>query len=310
MLTDISIFKKRNFFKFADEYSVKATQDYRPSTIRNYKSASKKFHDFIGSDYIDTKRINLDMLNKFEDYLTNTCHNAPNTIAETFKIFAKLLSGAYRFYKLNEAGNPFNEFKFTRKQTSREYLEPDELKKIVELTIKSGTIASMVRDIFVVECYTGLRISDILNLRWKNYSGNTLSLKMRKTKKPIIIPLCEIAQRTVEKHKGLFDKDEEFIFKLINAGPNSSPEELDRAIATGTVVVNTNLKRIAKKAGINKNISSHTGRHTFATLLINQGAGIYEVKELLGHSDVKVTQIYTHLINTKRVSTIALLNTI
>ncbi len=310
MLTDISIFKKRDFFKFAATYSLKIDQEYRPSTIRNYRATCKKLYQFVGENYLDTKKIDLDFLYDFENFLITQCHNSPNTIAENFKILSILISKAYHKFKLKETDNPFLNFKCSRKQTTREYLEPEELKKIIDLPLKETSIASMVRDIFIIECYTGLRISDILNLRWKNYSGKTISLKMQKTKKPIVIPLSEVALQTIELHRGIFDDDNDFIFKLINAEPNASQNELDKAIASGTVVVNTNLKRIAKKVGINKNISSHTGRHTFATLLISQGAGIYEVKELLGHSDVKLTQIYTHLLNKKKVSTIALLNTI
>ena len=54
------------------------------------------------------------------------------------------------------------------------------------------------------------------------------------------------------------------------------------------------------RAGINKKITFHCGRHTFATMLISKGASIYEVKELLGHRDVKVTQVYAHLLDDRK----------
>lgn len=67
---------------------------------------------------------------------------------------------------------------------------------------------------------------------------------------------------------------------------------------------------MAQCAGISKKVSTHVGRHTFATLLMSKGASIYEVKELLGHRDVKVTQVYTHLLDTRKQELVTMLDVV
>ena len=83
--------------------------------------------------------------------------------------------------------------------------------------------------------------------------------------------------------------------------------ELERRLITATARVNLMIKAVAKRAGVHKNISTHVGRHTFATMLINKGASIYEIKELLGHQDIKVTQVYTHLAGHRKQELVQLL---
>ena len=80
----------------------------------------------------------------------------------------------------------------------------------------------------------------------------------------------------------------------------SSKQDALNAISSATAVINKQLKRVATKAGIEKNITTHVGRHTFATLLLTKGAGIYDVQELLGHHDVKVTQVYANMVDSRR----------
>ena len=80
------------------------------------------------------------------------------------------------------------------------------------------------------------------------------------------------------------------------------------AISSATAIINRRLKAIAIKAKIVKNISTHVGRHTFATNLITEGVDIYVVKELLGHQDLKITQIYAKVVDSKKAEAIKKLN--
>lgn len=80
------------------------------------------------------------------------------------------------------------------------------------------------------------------------------------------------------------------------------------AISSATAIINKQLKRIAEKVGIEKNISTHTARHSYATALLTSDIPLPVIKEMLGHSDIKVTQIYTKVVDSKKKEVVNCLN--
>lgn len=140
-----------------------------------------------------------------------------------------------------------------------------------------------VKAAFMFSCFTGLRISDIETLRWEDIKDGDgrkyISITMKKTGEPITVPVIAEAENWLPVKQG-----NGIVFRL----PKRSNIWL-------------NLKKWAALAGIEKNVSFHTARHTFATLLITSGADLYAVSKLLGHSDIKVTQIYAKLVDSRKV---------
>mgnify|MGYP001515478440 FL=1 len=80
------------------------------------------------------------------------------------------------------------------------------------------------------------------------------------------------------------------------------------AISSATAIINKQLKRIAEKVGIEKNISTHVGRHSYATALLTSDIPLPVIKEMLGHSDIKVTQIYAKVVDSKKNEVVNCLN--
>lgn len=138
---------------------------------------------------------------------------------------------------------------------------------------------------------TGLRVSELINLKFSNINLEEGFLKvLGKGSKERIIPFGnkakEFIQIYIRKRKPRSDEEDSiFISRL---GRKISRVEFWRQ-----------LKNIAKKAGISKNITPHTLRHSFASHLLSGGADIRFVQEMLGHSSISTTQIYTHLDNNK-----------
>ena len=170
------------------------------------------------------------------------------------------------------------------------------LERLMALDVKAESPAAVARDIFFVECRTGLRISDLLLLKWESCQNNMIRLRMQKTQRWIEVPMSTQVRCVLEKYRTLFSQEEDYVFPLM-AGPVDEANDfsISRKVVSATVTVNQQVKRLAARAGLEKCISTHVGRHTFATSLLSKGASIYEIKELLGHCDVKVTQIYAHL---------------
>ena len=130
---------------------------------------------------------------------------------------------------------------------------------------------------------TGLRISDIKRLTWNEIKNDRLILKQTKTKNFTYIPLASDALELLKKEVNIIDLATNLIFNL--------PQKW---------WINQILKEWCEKAGIKKDISFHTSRHTFATMTLTYGADLYTVSSLLDHKDIKTTQVYAKIIDKKK----------
>ena len=141
----------------------------------------------------------------------------------------------------------------------------------------------IIRKAFLFACFTGLRLSDIETLSWKNIqtiSGTMTIVKNQiKTGYEIRIPLNQEALAFLEPQR--FINSYDMVFPL-----------------PSRTAISKILHRWAAASGIEKNVTFHTSRHTFATLAITAGVEIYTVSKLCGHRSVRTTEIYTHIIDT------------
>lgn len=234
--------------------------------------------------------INTDFCRRFILYLANL--NNEHTTKNTRKLKAITTHSYFTIFStaLNTAvereiipANPANKLTKTDKKpikppdSNRCYLTIEEVKKMV----KAECHDPQVKNAFLFACFTGLRISDIKKLTWKDIitvNGNKyIGITMKKTLNPLGIKLSKQAMRWMPKN------DNEKVFKL----------PIDSAISR-------NIQNWAKKAGIEKHVTFHTSRHTFATMMLTLGADIYTVSKLLGHKSLRVTQIYADVVSDKK----------
>jgi integrase len=189
---------------------------------------------------------------------------------------------------LDERANPFTDFEIVKRgQTQREYLTFDELQRLN----KAECADYDTKRAFLFACYTGLRISDIRALTWKDVQNNRIEIKMQKTDDVLYVDLNDSAQDLL----GFRCK------QASDASVFTLPEEK----RLGRVLL-----RWAKNAAIEKHVTFHVARHTFATLLLTSGTDIYTASKLLGHKDVKVTQIYAKIVDEKKKAAINSLPTL
>lgn len=190
--------------------------------------------------------------------------------------------------------NPFYELdlkeKIHKTPSNREYLTVKEVKALAE----APTGSPITKQTFLFCCFTGLRHSDMAALRWqdiqKTDAGEIINLpSMQKTKHPVIIPLGIQAKNWLPERNGA-----EPDAKVFPDAPTIGCA--DRA-----------LKHMAKKAGINKTISFHCSRHTFATLALTASGDIFTTSKILGHSNVHTTEIYAEVINEKKLAAVKLM---
>ncbi len=176
-----------------------------------------------------------------------------------------------------------SEEKPKRGESNREYLTLEEVRTLMDVECKDVR----VKRLFLFSCFTGLRYKDVHGLKWKNLvkveeGVYQLEIVQQKTKKPLVVPLSDNALNWLPNR--YMDGEENRIFQM--------PE---------TSCAYDYLHDWAEKAGIKKNVTFHVARHTYATLLLYYGADLYTVSKLLGHINVKTTQIYAKVMDeTKR----------
>lgn len=162
-----------------------------------------------------------------------------------------------------------------RPESARLPLTPEEVRKLAETPLGSE-IGELVRRAFLFSVQTGLRISDLASLRWGDIQRGENPRILRKTKKTgavIAVPLTASALKLISGDR--IHKGEEPVFPGLNTG-------------TRTYY----FKRWAKLAGLDRPLSWHDARRTFATLAVEGGASLYAVQGLLGHTNSKMTQVY------------------
>lgn len=304
-----------DFIKYAIGYVEQLEIEGTYSVYKKYKTVVYKFRNFIGKDSMQINGVTPELIKRYEKYLSESLKNGVDTITVNMKALRKLYRDAVEKYNLDTGADPFKDIKFKLTQPARVFLTEEEIGRFLSLKCKPMSPHANVRHIFLFECYTGLRIGDILTLKWRNYDGNTISLTMQKTGKVAVLPLSDVAKNIVEDRKYLNEKylgeisPNNYIFDMLKVDVDTaSKKDTHNAISSSNAQINKTLKSIAKRLNISKTITTHTGRHSFATLLITKGANVYAIKELLGHSDVKVTQIYAKVVDEVKNSSIDLLN--
>ena len=170
------------------------------------------------------------------------------------------------------------------------YLTIDEVKKLIDAPCKRDDVKAS----FLFACYCGLRISDVESLRWKDFIQDgeqwRANIVMQKTKAPLYLPLSNQARKWMPERGDATDEDTVF-HRLPD---NSSMSKI--------------LQEWVETVGINKRVTFHVSRHTFATMMLTLGADLYTVSKLLGHTSVKTTQIYAKIVNKKRDDAIGLID--
>lgn len=265
-----------NFFKV-----LKSEYNYSDYTIKNYKLDLTLFFDFLNKSNINYLYLNKDNVLAYLKYLDKM--NLKNST------ISRRISALRTFYNylMNEGLINSNIFlnvknpKLEKKLPNYlNYTEMEELLESIDIKTDEGLKRRLLIEMFYS---TGCRVSEIINIKVKDIDFKDKKIRiMGKGSKERIVYYGDYAKKYLDKYlsKGL-DKDYLFVNKH---GDKYTVEEIELIV-----------KDIMKHLSIKTHVTPHTLRHTFATHLLNNGADIRSVQELLGHSNLSTTGIYTHV---------------
>ncbi|MDW3193051.1 MAG: site-specific integrase [Cytophagales bacterium] len=272
------------------EVKSKIGIDYSSGTHKNYIATLKHLRTYIARNYkgqvVTLKDLDYDFLSGFESFLKLAVGNSNNGSIKHIQRVKRVINLAIKRGKLTT--NPFATFSVKKEKTNRDFLSADELRAIEMVELKKLVLIK-VRDIFVFICYTGLSYSDLAELSenelMKGIDGDTwISIDRNKTGVATRIPVLPPALVVLNKY-----------------------QDHPQALSKGTLLpvmsnqkMNKYLKELAEKCGIHKPVTCHIGRHTFATTVtLSNDIPIETVSQMLGHTNLKTTQIYAKVIEKK-----------
>jgi integrase/recombinase XerD len=291
--------KPEDFFSFADEVVNNYKIEGKISTHITHSSTIKTLKNYVKYETLAFQDITPEFLSKYERYLMHTEKLKTNTIHKHLKFLRKLFNDAFRLDKIEYQHNPFPKFKLKLEKTTRSFLSDEELKAIEEVATVTGEKMDLHKKMFIFASYTGgLRISDVLKLQWQNFDGSHIHLSIHKTKSQLSIKLPNKAIEIITLFKKAKQRPTDFIFPMLHNDMDlNNPEDTYSQISSATAYINKNLKLIAKKANVEKPLSFHISRHTWATRALKKGISIDKVSKLMGHAQLRETQIYAKIVN-------------
>lgn len=262
--------------------------EFAKSTHKRYITIQHKVELFLKAQYGRTdillSDIDIHFISEFEYFLKTKEKVSHNTTCKYLILFKRFTNLALTHGWLDR--NPFAGYRIKTKEKERGYLTAEEIELLFSKEITIPRIAQ-VRDIFIFSCYTGLAYSDVKKLAAEHLSvgidGQKWIITNRtKTDRRSAIPLLPRALQIVGKYESHARKTGMLLPVLSNQRMNSY------------------LKEVGDICGINKLLTFHLARHTFATTItLTNGVPIETVSKMLGHTNLRTTQIYAKVVDTK-----------
>ena len=256
------------------------------ATLQKYNVCKRHFSEFLEKQYkrSDLKLTELTyvVIREFDLYLRTEVGQNPNTATKTMKTFKTItLLGQKMGVLLHD---PFMNHRFHIEPVNRGFLTDEEILLIAHKQINIPRL-ELIRDIFIFSCFTGLAYIDVSNLTPDHIvtlgDKQWIMTQRQKTSVETNVLLLDIPQAIIAKYGGKTYRNGKLFPMLTNQKTNSY------------------LKEIADICGIKKNLTFHLARHTFATMSLSKGVPMESVSKMLGHTNIRTTQIYARITNKK-----------
>lgn len=289
----IEIFENHN-----NQMKLLVGKEFAENTYKRYITSLSHTKEFLLHKYkkkdILISKIDLAFINDYDFYLRHTRNCNNNSTIKYIRNFGKIVKQCYANGWIDK--DPFLNYRGKVKQVERTYLSQQEIQCLIDKEFKI-TRLSLVRDIFLFSCFTGLAYIDVKNLTRSNISFGIDSEKWifthrQKTESASNIPILPMTQMIIDKYQD---------------HPESINKERLLPILSNQKM-NAYLKEVATLCGIEKELTFHIARHTFATTVtLSNGVPIETVSRMLGHKDLRTTQHYAKVLDLKVSEDMAIL---
>lgn len=279
--------------EFHQEYITHLKMTHSPKYIDSINLSFRKLIEYFG----DMELVNL-QYRELEKFISFTFERSKSASSLYFRTLKAAFNKAVNWEYISES--PMRKVKLAK------------LPKKLPLFINSGELNQIIdkatdpnmKEIFLIAFNTGMRLGELVNMKWSwvDLIRRTIILKQNeffttKGKRERLIPMNKI----------VYDILSAKFSNHNNVNSNNYIYFKGNNIKINEEYVSKNFKKALRKTNLDNKVHFHTLRHSFASNLVQKGANLYIIKELLGHEDIKTTQIYSHLTEQSLVDTINLL---
>lgn len=254
--------------------------------VRSVEYTFNKLIEFLGDILITQVDFQ-----KAESFLTSNYNNAPYIAFQHLRNLKAAFNKAKSYELIKK--NPFLKIKLEKRQKDTPaYVNPEEMKKILV------HVPQKLKLIYLILFYTGMRAGELVNLIWKNVNipdrcitiGNEFITKTKTTR---VIPVSmEVQKILIELWQIVAGNSNEYNLKQFETKPVFSKSSGHKYTVD---YLSKEWKKAVRAAGADERLHLHSLRHAAASLLVANGASLYHVQKLLGHSTIQITQQYSHL---------------
>ena len=274
------------FDKFLEDIKQRVGKTIGADSLQKYSVLRRHFAEFLMYKY-SRKDIGLNeftpaVVQDFHLYMSTVAGCAYNTSVKKVKTLKTITIYAQkRGFLLHD---PFVNHHFHMEPVDRGFLTDEEILRVANKNLGIQRL-ELVRDIFIFSCFTGLAYIDVSNLTPDHIvtmdDKQWIMTKRQKTSVETNVLLLDIPRAIIAKYSHKTYRDGKLFPILTNQKTNSY------------------LKEIADLCGIKKKLTFHLARHTFATMSLSKGVPIESVSKMLGHTNIRTTQIYARITNKK-----------
>lgn len=288
--------ENKNFETIVKEYLAEKSKLIKKTSLQKNNSFFKTLFEYAKEtkQEINFTTLNSAFLMNYTTYLAYTNHQTNESIRDNkikkLKVF--LNWSLDKGYNIND---DFKKFKFPYKvvQSDQVYLTEAELNKLHNLKLENSYL-DKIRDVFLIECYTGLRYSDLKQIRFENIKENRIKITQQKTAKTVFVPIASEARKIMDKYfsKGLElpiisnQKMNQYLKDLCQLAKINEPTTKIRFSGTNRTEVTEPKYSF---------VASHTARRTFVTVAYLRGMKPLEIMKITGHTNYTTFMKYAKL---------------
>ena len=282
--------KSATVFTYTQSIIDDLVEAKKTGTARVYKFVLGVLKGFTKGKDFSFNELNLDFIQRLERWHLSKDDNGLGGLSVYLRTIRALYNRAVKDGIADKDGSPFNHYKIRNGKPRKRAIPADAIRLIKNLDLEPGSVLERDRNIFLLSFHClGMPYADLAHLTRSNIIDGRIFYKRQKTDEPIAVALNEQA-RNILAYFGFDDKGaHDFILPIIK---RVDPNDQYYDIVYARKRYNTNLKTLAKMAGIQENLSSYVARHSFATIADDQDVPLTVISGMLGHKRISTTQVY------------------
>lgn len=285
--------KKVDFFVVAEMHLNNLKDREKHHQYETELGRLKKFKEFLRKSELSFNELNAPLLKRFENFLLHDRKRSPRTVVNYLILIRTIYNLAISESIVDRGRYPFGKGKVQIKipESQKVGLNQKEIKRLENAQNLTEAQQKAVHVWLISFYFAGIRVGDVLKLKWSDFTDGRLMYRMNKNSKLVTLKTPDKALAIIKKYRETYSLDNDVIFDYLNGIDLKDSQKVSVRTQTITRNLNRHLKKVAAKLGINKKMSMHIARHSFGNISGDK-IPIQMLQKLYRHSSITTTINY------------------